>query len=58
MTAVLMTATPPTLKPVWWGVTGVVAASRIYNRMHHPSDVAVGLVIGVALGRLARRFPA
>ena len=57
MTAVLMTAAPPPLKPLWWGLTGVVAASRIYNRMHHPSDVAVGLVIGVALGRLTRRLP-
>ncbi len=57
MTAVLMTAAPPPLRPLWWGLTGLVSASRIYNRMHHPSDVAVGLVIGVALGRAVRRVP-
>ena len=57
LNAMLMTAAPPPLRPLWWGVTGLVAASRIYNRMHHPSDVAVGLAIGVGLGRLARRMP-
>lgn len=56
MNAMVMTAAPPPLKPLWWGVTGLVAASRIHNRMHHPSDVVVGLVIGVGLGRVARRF--
>lgn len=34
----------------------VVATSRIYNRMHFPSDVAVGAIVGTALGRVAVRI--
>ncbi len=41
--------------PVWYAVAGVVATSRIHVRIHHGSDVAGGLVAGVALGILARR---
>lgn len=39
-----------------WYVAGmVVATSRIHVRIHHASDVAGGLVAGVALGAIARR---
>lgn len=43
-------------RPLWWSVAGIVAASRAYVRIHHASDVAAGLVVGVALGRGARRL--
>lgn len=56
MTAVLLSAAVPRLKPVWWGLASVVAASRIHNRMHHGSDVAAGAVIGTAMGVAAKRL--
>jgi undecaprenyl-diphosphatase len=39
----------------WYAVGAVVATSRIHVRIHHASDVAGGVVIGVALGAIARR---
>ena len=39
----------------WYGVGAIVATSRIHVRIHHASDVAGGLVLGVALGAIARR---
>ncbi|MCB0954744.1 MAG: phosphatase PAP2 family protein [Ilumatobacteraceae bacterium] len=40
--------------PLWFGMAGVVATSRAYVRIHHPSDVVGGAVVGVALGLAAR----
>jgi len=40
----------------WYGLGAVVATSRIHVRIHHASDVAGGIVIGAALGALARRI--
>jgi len=34
----------------------VVASSRVHVRIHHPSDVLGGLVIGFGLGRVLRRL--
>lgn len=39
----------------WYAVAAVVATSRIHVRIHHASDVVGGVVIGVALGAVARR---
>ncbi|GJM37699.1 MAG: hypothetical protein DHS20C19_10660 [Acidimicrobiales bacterium] len=39
----------------WYAVAGIVATSRIHVRIHHASDVAGGLVLGAALGAIARR---
>ena len=41
--------------PLYFAVAAVVASSRIYVKMHHASDVAAGVVLGVALGVLGRR---
>ncbi len=41
--------------PLWYAAAAVVAASRVYVKIHHPSDVVAGAVTGVVLGRLARR---
>jgi undecaprenyl-diphosphatase len=38
----------------WFALAGVVAGSRVYVRMHHPSDVVGGAVFGLALGRALR----
>lgn len=58
LTAVLLSDAVPRLRPVWWGLAAVVAASRVHNRMHHGSDVVAGAVIGTAMGAaVTRRFP-
>jgi len=41
--------------PLYYGLSTLVAASRVYVRMHHASDVVVGAAIGLALGHVARR---
>jgi undecaprenyl-diphosphatase len=42
--------------PLWWSLAGVVAVSRAYVRIHHASDVVAGLLVGRALGLVARRI--
>lgn len=43
-------------KPLWFGLAGAVAASRVYVRIHHASDVVGGAATGLALGYAARRL--
>jgi undecaprenyl-diphosphatase len=38
-----------------YAVAAVVSASRVHVRIHHPSDVVAGALLGVALGRIALR---
>ena len=46
------------VKPPWYGLAAIVAASRIHVRIHHASDVLVGAGVGLALGRAIRKlFP-
>ena len=42
--------------PLYYALATVVALSRIHTKIHHASDVAGGVAIGVALGHLARRM--
>jgi len=42
-------------KPAYYALATVVAASRIHVRVHHASDVVGGIILGVALGALAKR---
>jgi membrane-associated phospholipid phosphatase len=51
--AMLLRDTPAA--PLWFGLATVVAASRVYTRMHHASDVVAGAALGIALGAVARR---
>lgn len=37
-------------------LAAAVAASRVYVRLHHASDVVGGAILGVVFGRAARRF--
>lgn len=53
--SILTTATGRPLAPVWYSTAGVVAVSRAYVRIHHPSDVIGGAVLGVALGAVGSR---
>ena len=38
------------LAPLWFGLAGAVAFSRVYVRMHHASDVVAGAAFGLVLG--------
>jgi membrane-associated phospholipid phosphatase len=42
--------------PLWFVLATTVAASRVYTRMHHASDVVAGAALGVGLGLVARRL--
>ena len=42
-------------KPAIYALATVVATSRIYVRIHHASDVAGGIALGVAMGAIAKR---
>lgn len=44
------------LAPLYYGAAAVVAASRVYVKIHHASDVVGGVVVGIALGKLAKRL--
>lgn len=42
--------------PAAYAVAGGVAATRVYVRLHHASDVIAGAALGVGLGLAFRRF--
>ncbi len=42
--------------PVYFGLAGLIAFSRVYVRLHHTSDIAAGALLGLALGRIAKRL--
>jgi len=44
------------LAPVYFGAAIIIAASRVYVKIHHASDVIGGVVVGIALGKLAKRI--
>lgn len=44
------------LRPLFYGLAAIVAASRVHVKIHHASDVVGGAVIGAALGTAVRRF--
>lgn len=46
----------PVLAGAYHLLAAAVAASRVYVRLHHASDVLAGAAIGIALGRLSRRL--
>jgi membrane-associated phospholipid phosphatase len=48
--ALLTTATGRSLAPVWYSTATIVAVSRAYVRIHHPSDIVGGAAVGAALG--------
>jgi membrane-associated phospholipid phosphatase len=40
--------------PMWFALASAVAATRVYVRLHHASDVIAGAAFGVALGTALR----
>ena len=53
--SILTTATGRSMAPVWYSTAVIVAVSRAYVRIHHPSDVVGGAVVGAALGVVGSR---
>jgi len=49
----LLSVAAPSLIFIWITLAVIVAASRIYNRMHHLTDVVAGGIIGFGLAVLA-----
>jgi undecaprenyl-diphosphatase len=41
---------------LWYGVAALVASSRVYVKIHHPSDVLAGAAVGLTMGMAARRL--
>lgn len=39
--------------PLWFAIASIVALSRAIVRIHHPSDVAGGMVVGLLLAQVA-----
>ena len=56
MTAAGVLAENDPLWPLYYAVGAVVASSRVYVKIHHPSDVVAGALVGVVLARVARRL--
>jgi undecaprenyl-diphosphatase len=54
--AVFLSDDDRALAPLWFGLAGAVAFSRIYVRMHHASDAVAGAALGVALGAALHRI--
>ena len=44
------------LWPIYYAIAVVVASSRAYVRIHHPSDVLAGAALGVGLAMLANQL--
>jgi undecaprenyl-diphosphatase len=47
----------PALLALLVPLAGAVAYSRVHVGVHHPSDVAAGIAIGLASGSVAQRVP-
>jgi undecaprenyl-diphosphatase len=54
-TAAMLLADSP-LAPAYFALAVAVASSRVYTKMHHTSDIAVGALLGIGMGAVARRF--
>lgn len=55
-TAAAFLAKGDPLGPAYYVLATAVAASRVYVRLHHASDVLAGAALGVVFGGIARRF--
>lgn len=54
--ATLLAEGDPALAPLYYAVAATVAASRVYVKIHHASDVVGGIAVGRLLGSTARRL--
>ena len=57
-TAAVLLSEDDDLAPLYYAIAAVVATSRIDVKIHHASDVAGGIALGLLMGHLGRRmFP-
>ncbi|MEY2475785.1 MAG: hypothetical protein QOG87_1100 [Actinomycetota bacterium] len=57
-TAAVLLSEEDTLAPAYYAIAAIVATSRIYVKIHHASDVAGGIALGLFMGHVGRRlFP-
>jgi undecaprenyl-diphosphatase len=54
--AAMMLSEDDELAPLYFALALIVATSRIYVKIHHASDVAGGIALGLLLGALGRRL--
>jgi membrane-associated phospholipid phosphatase len=54
--ATLLADGDPHLAPLYYGAATIVALSRIHVQIHHASDVAGGVAIGLILGQIGKRI--
>jgi undecaprenyl-diphosphatase len=54
-TAAVLLADDDVLWPAYYAIATLVATSRVYVKIHHASDVAGGVALGLLMGHLARR---
>ena len=57
-TAAVLLSEEDTLAPAYYAIAAIVATSRVYVKIHHASDVAGGVALGLFMGHVGRRlFP-
>lgn len=54
--ATLLADGDPAGAPIYFAAAATIAASRVYTRMHHATDVAGGIVVGALLGQIGKRL--
>ena len=55
MFAAMLVASESRVRWPWYALGGLVGWSRVHVRIHHPSDVVGGTIVGLLLGRAALR---
>lgn len=57
-TAAVLLSEEDSLAPAYYAIAALVASSRVYVKIHHASDVAGGVALGLFMGHVGRRmFP-
>ena len=51
-----LTMVMPRLWPLWWGLAVIVAAERVAENAHYPSDTVGGAALGIGVAFLAKKL--
>jgi membrane-associated phospholipid phosphatase len=54
--AATLLAPGSSVAPAWYALAALVAATRVYVRLHHTTDIVAGAALGLALGYALRPF--
>ncbi|MBA2752004.1 MAG: phosphatase PAP2 family protein, partial [Actinobacteria bacterium] len=55
-TAAVLLSEDDALWPLYWAVAATVSSSRVYVKIHHGSDVVVGVGVGLCIGLGLKRL--